>query len=118
MEIGMKRAYEPVSAEDGYRVLVDRLWPRGISKEKARIDFWDKNIAPSTGLRQWFNHEPEKFPEFARCYRAELKQGNAALEELMEKAGGQKKISLIYGAKNPEINHARVLQAYLRERWK
>ncbi|MDL2284204.1 DUF488 family protein [Oxalobacter sp. OttesenSCG-928-P03] len=116
MQIRIKRAYEPVSAEDGFRVLVDRLWPRGISKEKAHIDFWDKNIAPSTELRKWFNHDPEKFPEFTRRYQAELDTEVSALDGLCEKLKGQKTVSLIYGAKNPEINHARVLQAVLEKR--
>ncbi|NLC24127.1 DUF488 family protein [Oxalobacter vibrioformis] len=118
MEIVIKRAYEPVSADDGFRVLIDRLWPRGLSKEKAHIDFWDKHIAPSTELRKWFNHEPGKFTEFTRRYEAELKEETEALGELKEKVRGQKKVSLIYGAKDPEINHARVLQAYLRKQWK
>lgn len=118
MEIVLKRAYEPVSTDDGFRVLVDRLWPRGISKENARIDYWDKHIAPTTELRKWFNHEPEKFPEFTRRYQDELKRQNGVLKELMKTVKGQKRISLIYGAKDPEINHARVLQAYLQKKLK
>lgn len=118
MEIVIKRAYDPVSADDGFRVLIDRLWPRGLSKEKAHIDFWNKQIAPSTALRKWFNHEPDKFPAFTRRYQDELKGEAAALDELREKVGGQKKVSLIYGAREPEFNHARVLQAYLLKQWK
>jgi len=118
MEIEIKRAYAPFSADDGFRILVDRLWPRGVSKEKAHIDFWDKAVAPGTELRKWFNHVPENFPEFARRYRAELEDNPAALDALREQVKGHKKISLIYGARDPEINHARVLQAVLREKWK
>lgn len=118
MEIALKRAYEPASSDDGFRMLVDRLWPRGVSRENAHIDFWDKNMAPTTELRKWFNPDPLKFPEFVRRYQDELKGQADALKELKEMVKGQKKISLIYGAKDPEINHARVLQGYLKQKLK
>lgn len=117
MEIGIKRAYEPASTDDGFRVLVDRLWPRGLSKERGAIDFWDKDVAPSTGLRRWFNHELEKMPEFTHRYLAELAEKTAVIDALREKVRGKKKISLIYGAKDPAVNHACILQVYLREKW-
>ncbi len=77
----IKRAYAPAEESDGYRILVDRLWPRGISKEKAQIDLWLKSVAPSNELRKWFGHDPEKFPEFEQRYRAELAE-SGALDEL------------------------------------
>ena len=108
--IALKRAYEPPSPQDGTRILVDRLWPRGLSKAKARLDGWSKDVAPSSRLRQWFNHRPERFQEFARRYRAELK-GNPALAELRAVKG---KVTLVYGARDPEINHAAVLAKVLK----
>lgn len=80
MELLLKRAYEPAEATDGYRVLVDRLWPRGLSKERAQIDEWAKELAPSTELRQWFGHAPSRWEEFARDYRAELEGSTAGRE--------------------------------------
>ncbi|MNS92356.1 hypothetical protein D3C72_1264890 [compost metagenome] len=113
--IGIKRAYEPASPLDGQRVLVDRLWPRGLSKERAAIDLWLKEIAPSAGLRQWFGHEPERWGEFQRRYRAELEANGEAVGRLEEmlRAG---KTTLIYGAKDEAHNDAVVLAAYLSER--
>lgn len=108
----IKRVYEDAQHNDGYRVLVDRLWPRGLTKEKAAVDLWLKEIAPSPELRKWFNHEPEKFPEFNKRYRAELKQ-NPAVEELRALGREHKKITLVYGAHDPEHNQAVVLQNYL-----
>ena len=78
MDVRLKRAYEPASAEDGYRVLVDRLWPRGVSKEQAKLDEWDQELAPSSQLREWFGHEPDRFPEFRRRYIDELRANRAA----------------------------------------
>lgn len=118
MKMIIKRVYEPYSSDDGFRILIDRFWPRGISKEKANIDFWDKNLAPSTELRKWFNHEPEKFEEFKKRYEAELDQQKEALAELLKKIQGKKKLSLIYGAKDPEVNHASVFRAYLLRKLK
>ena len=85
-EIKLKRIYDDPSADDGYRVLVDRLWPRGVSKEVAKLDEWDKELAPSTELRKWFDHKEERFDEFARRYREELKDKKEALDNLREKA--------------------------------
>jgi uncharacterized protein YeaO (DUF488 family) len=108
----LKRAYEAPADSDGTRVLVDRLWPRGVSKAKARIDVWLKEVAPSTQLRKWFGHDPEKWPEFQQRYRAELK-GSAALAEL-RKLVRQGHVTLVYGAKDEEHNDAVVLAKLLR----
>jgi uncharacterized protein YeaO (DUF488 family) len=108
--VAIKRAYDPPSSQDGTRILVDRLWPRGIGKKKAALDGWMKDVAPSPALRQWFGHEPKRFKEFSRRYRAELK-GNPALETLR---GFKGKVTLIYGARDPKINHAIVLAKVLK----
>ena len=89
---------------------MDRLWPRGLSKAKAKLDGWNKDVAPSAALRQWFNHRPGRFQEFAKRYRAELK-GNPALAELRALKG---KVTLVYGARDPAINHAAVLAKVLK----
>ena len=112
MAVGLKRAYEAPADSDGMRVLVDRLWPRGVSKAAARIDLWLKDVAPSTKLRKWFGHDPEKWPEFQKRYRAELK-GSAALAELRRLAR-QGHVTLVYGAKDVARNDAVVLAKLLR----
>jgi len=99
-----KRVYEAASKGDGYRVLVDRLWPRGLTKAKANVDLWLKEVAPSTALRKWFGHEPEKWPEFQKRYRAELTK--ASLESLRRLEKEHKKVTLLYGAKSEERNQA------------
>lgn len=113
----MKRAYLPAEDSDGYRVLVDRLWPRGKSKETEKIDLWLKEIAPSPGLRKWFNHETEKYPEFEAKYRKELQSGaqKTALEELSKTLREHELVTLIYGAKNEKQNNAQVLYELLKE---
>jgi uncharacterized protein YeaO (DUF488 family) len=108
--VTIKRAYEPAARTDGSRILVDRLWPRGVSKRKAALDGWCKQVAPSPALRKWFGHKPERFKDFAKRYRAELK-GNPALNELRDIKG---KLTLVYGAKDPKINHAIVLAKVLK----
>ncbi|HMM54913.1 MAG TPA: DUF488 domain-containing protein [Candidatus Desulfobacillus sp.] len=111
MSVSIKRVYEAPAAADGVRILVDRLWPRGLTKDKAKIDHWLKEVGPSNELRQWFGHEPEKWPEFQKRYRAELK-ANPALAEL--KALTRKgKATLVYGAKDEERNQAVVLKQLL-----
>ncbi len=107
----LKRAYEAPAHDDGYRVLVDRLWPRGVSKANARIDLWLKEVAPSTALRQWFGHDPAKWAEFRKRYRAELK-GNPAWAQL-ESLSHQKKLTLVYAARDQVHNEAAVLQELL-----
>jgi uncharacterized protein YeaO (DUF488 family) len=109
MEINLKRVYEKPTKEDGTRVLVDRLWPRGLTKQKAKIDLWLKDIAPSTELRKWFGHDPEKWKEFRKRYQKELKENKEQIEILKE----QKKkgtVTLVYGAKDEEHNEAIVLK--------
>ena len=112
MKVALKRVYEPPSDADGARILVDRLWPRGLSKEKARVDLWLKEIAPTTELRQWFGHDPAKWDEFQRRYRAELKANDAAMSEL-KAALVSGPATLVYGAKDEAHNDAVVLAEYL-----
>lgn len=107
-----KRAYDPVTKSDGYRVLVDRIWPRGISKQSLAVNEWMKDVAPSTELRQWFGHEPTRWKEFTRRYRAELKAGPAkqALSALAGRAAAAN-LTLVYAARDPVHNNAEVLKA-------
>lgn len=107
-----KRIYEVPSRADGYRVLVDRLWPRGMSKESAGIAAWAKDLAPSTALRRWFGHAPRKWSEFSRRYRAELKAQQLELDGLRAHAR-RRTVTLLYAAKDLEHNHARILKAVL-----
>ena len=111
MGISLKRAYEPPEETDGTRVLVDRLWPRGVAKSSAKIDLWLKDLAPSTGLRKWFGHEPEKWPEFQERYRVELKD-NPALSQLKEQTR-KGDVTLVYAAKDELHNGALVLKKIL-----
>ena len=110
--IRIKRVYDPVSPDDGKRVLVDRLWPRGIKKEAARIDEWLKDIAPSDGLRKWFAHDPAKWDEFKDRYQRELKKNVQPLEHL-RKETEQGKVTLLFAAKDTEHNNAVVLKNIL-----
>ncbi|MCK9450480.1 MAG: DUF488 domain-containing protein [Bacteroidales bacterium] len=110
--IKLKRIYEKPSDDDGYRILVDRLWPRGVSKAEAKLDEWDKEIAPSTELRKWFDHKEERFAEFSKRYREELKDKGKELDQLREIAKKQT-LTLLYAAKNPEMNQAVVLKEEL-----
>lgn len=112
-EIQIKRIYDPAEADDGYRVLIDRLWPRGVTRERADIDLWPKGVAPSAELRTWWNHYPALLTEFARRYRAELDE-NPALDELRAAIDAHPLTTLLYAAHDPEVNHARVLLEYLR----
>ena len=107
----VKRAYDPPASSDGARVLVDRLWPRGLRKDAAALDLWAKELAPSPSLRKWFDHRPERFAEFKRRYRDELK-GNAEARDAL-RAIKRAKATLLYAARDPDINHAVVLAAYL-----
>jgi uncharacterized protein YeaO (DUF488 family) len=111
--ISVKRIYDTPSENDGYRVLVDRLWPRGVSKEKAALDIWLKDIAPSAELRNWFGHKPERFDEFTARYQSELEHNPAVrqLKDLIEEHGS---VTLLYSAHDPAINQAQVLLAFLR----
>lgn len=110
--INIKRIYEKKEDSDGYRVLIDRLWPRGVKKEEAHIDLWLKEIAPSTNLRKWFHHEPEKWPEFKKRYHQELNKNKSLIEDLLQKP---EPLTLLYSAKDEKHNNAVVLQEYLSE---
>lgn len=112
MQYVTKRIYDKPASSDGYRVLVDRLWPRGVRKETAALDGWSKDVAPSPELRKWFDHKPERFAEFAARYRAELDE-NPAVDQLKEVAKSHKTVTLLYAAHDPEINHAVILQKFL-----
>lgn len=114
MSLGLKRAYEDSSPQDGFRVLVDRLWPRGLSKEKAQIDLWLKEIAPSTDLRKWFAHDPAKWAEFKRRYRAELKQHTEQIHLLRNQAK-KGPVTLVFGAQDEKHNNAVVLLELLKQ---
>lgn len=117
MAIQVKRAYEAPGRDDGYRVLVDRLWPRGISKDKLKINAWMKEIAPSAELRKWYGHEPEKWPEFRKRYRVELREQPASdlLKELVERAR-KGKVTLVIGAKDAEHANGAVIAEMVREK--
>ncbi len=115
MALQIKRIYDPPTESDGVRVLVDRLWPRGLSRERACLDGWVKALAPSSRLRTWFGHKAENFEEFAALYRAQLDADTeaqaAARQLLLQSRTGT--VTLLYGARDPQINHAVVLKAYL-----
>ncbi|HKU32156.1 DUF488 domain-containing protein [Arthrobacter sp. NyZ413] len=110
----IKRIYDEAADDDGYRVLVDRLWPRGVSKDDAHLDLWLKEIAPSPPLRKEFGHMEEHFADFKHHYEAEL-ESNPAVDQLLDLADGKNRVTLLYGAKDPEINHAKVLLEYLED---
>ncbi|MDF0529142.1 DUF488 domain-containing protein [Tsukamurella sp. 8F] len=116
-EVRLKRVYEPADDGDGYRVLVDRLWPRGVTKERAALDLWSKDVAPSPELRKWWSHDPARFAEFRVRYDAELCDPRpdqaAALEELRGAIAAHDVVTLAFGAHDPEVNHAVVLRDFL-----
>jgi uncharacterized protein YeaO (DUF488 family) len=114
MEVLLKRAYEQPAASDGYRVLIDRIWPRGVSREQARLDEWARELAPSSELRRWFDHDPARFEEFRRRYTEELAAQNDKLRELRRRARAGT-LTLVYGARDTEHNDAVVLAEILRE---
>jgi uncharacterized protein YeaO (DUF488 family) len=112
MKLQIKRVYEQPNKEDGIRILVDRLWPRGLTKGKASIDLWLRDIAPSTELRQWFGHDPNKWEEFKQRYLHELKENDKQVW-LLQQEMRQGTVTLVYGAKDVEHNEALVLQEFL-----
>ena len=114
LDIRLKRAYEPADGSDGYRVLVDRLWPRGVSREKARLDDWARELSPSAELRRWFGHDPGRFDEFRRRYREELAAHPDELEALRVRARSGR-LTLVFGARDTEHNDAVVLAEVLRD---
>lgn len=113
--IKLKRAYEAPSDDDGIRILVERLWPRGISKEKAKIDEWLKELSPSPALRKWFGHDPAKWEEFQKRYRQELDQNQELVKDLKRRAKG-KTVTFVYAARDEEHNSALLLKHYLSKR--
>ena len=112
--VQIKRIYEPYDSSDGFRVLVDRLWPRGVSKEKAHADLWLKEIAPSNELRIWFGHEPAKWKDFEKKYRKELEGKKELMNRMKNLEKEHKKVTLLYGAKDTKHNNAVVLADLLK----
>jgi uncharacterized protein YeaO (DUF488 family) len=112
MDIPLKRVYEEPSESDGTRILVDRLWPRGLTKEKAKVDVWLKDLAPTTELRKWFNHEPSKWTEFKKRYWDEISNNTDALSTF-KKYLADGKVTIVYGAKDEKHNDAVVIKQYL-----
>ncbi len=115
MPIRTKRAYEEPAKSDGYRVLVDRIWPRGVRKEELQLDAWLKEVAPSAGLRKWFGHDPRRWEDFRRRYFAELDGHPEPIAELLAR-DRQGPVTLVYSAKDPEHNNAAALRDYLEKR--
>ena len=114
MKIKIKRAYEPSHKDDGVRILVDRLWPRGLTKEKASVDLWLKEIAPSTELRKWFAHDPDKWKSFRGRYETEIRHNDDLIKVLKDKAR-EGTVTLIYGARDQKHNEALVLKQFLEK---
>lgn len=119
MDIHLKRVYDDPSPHDGLRVLADRLWPRGISRERAELTLWAKDVSPSTGLRQWYTHDPEKFDEFEQRYRAELEEepARSALEDLVRTVNGDT-VTLLTSARDVDISHLAVLAKVIGDRFR
>lgn len=114
-KIHLKRAYDQVSPDDGYRILVERLWPRGLTKVKADVDLWLKEIAPSPELRKWFGHDPQKWQEFSRRYRAELEENTEAVSQLRQILKQEDKVTFVYAARDTQLNSALLLKGYLEK---
>jgi uncharacterized protein YeaO (DUF488 family) len=113
-DVRIKRIYDDPTRSDGYRVLVDRLWPRGIKKADADLDDWLRELAPSTELRKWFGHEPKRWPEFRKRYRVELRQYEAQLVALRQRAE-HRRVTLVYSARDPRFNQAVILKEVIQE---
>ncbi len=112
MHLSLKRIYDAVSDDDGVRILVDRLWPRGLSKDRAKIDLWLRDIAPSNELRRWYNHDPNKWDEFTRRYFSELHEMNGIVELVLKEAS-RSNVTLLYAAKDENHNNAVALSLYI-----
>ena len=108
LDVRTKRVYDPAEPGDGYRVLIDRLWPRCVSRERAHLDEWARDLAPSTDLRKWFNHDPERFPEFRKRYRDELRAHTDLIDALRARAG-RGTVTIVYGARDTKHNDAVVI---------
>lgn len=115
MRLAIKRAYEAAGPDDGWRVLVDRIWPRGRSKEALALGAWHKDLSPSPELRKWYGHEPARWEEFLRRYRAELDANRAAVDAFAAEIRARAKVTLVYGAKDEQRNQAVALKTYLEE---
>jgi uncharacterized protein YeaO (DUF488 family) len=113
LDVRLKRAYEPAASSDGYRVLIDRLWPRGVSRDRAKLDEWDQDLPPSTDLRRWFGHDPSRFEEFRRRYLNELRDKRGRLKELRRRAR-EGTLTLVYSARDRDHNDAVVLAEVIR----
>jgi uncharacterized protein YeaO (DUF488 family) len=113
MDIRVKRVYEPAGRADGYRILIDRLWPRGVSHDRAKLDAWERDLAPSPELRTWFDHRPDRFEEFRRRYVAELREHRSLLSDLRQRAR-RGTLTLVYSARDTEHNDAVVLAEVIR----
>ena len=113
LDVRTKRVYDPAEPGDGYRVLIDRLWPRGVSRERAHLDEWARDLAPSTDLRKWFNHDPERFPEFRKRYREELRAHTDQIDALRTRAD-RGTVTIVYGARDTKHNDAVVIAELVR----
>lgn len=116
MSIELKRVYDPASESDGYRILVDRLWPRGLTEESARVDLWLRRLAPTTELRKWYSHDVEKWPEFQKRYESELAAHGELLDLILDIERHRKIVTILFGAKDEEHNEANVVLTVLRRR--
>jgi uncharacterized protein YeaO (DUF488 family) len=114
LDVGTKRIYDPAGPDDGYRVLIDHIWPRGVSKDRARLDEWARELAPSDELRQWFDHVPERFDEFRSRYRRELQDQAEPIEALRDRAR-KGRVTILYAARDREHNNAVVLAKLLHD---
>ena len=115
-DIKLKRVYLPAARNDGYRILVDRVWPRGVTKAKARVDIWLRDVAPSDTLRKWFGHDRERWPEFKRRYFKEIAANRANTQKLVDVVKAHPKVTILFGAHDEECNQAVVLSIYLKRR--
>lgn len=115
MDIRTRRAYDDPGRDDGYRILIDRLWPRGVAKADLALDEWDKELAPSDELRKWFGHDPEKWDEFRKRYRKELDNHREAVDALVERVR-KGRVTLVFGAKDEKHSNAEFLRDYLKEK--
>ena len=113
LDLRIKRVYDPAEPGDGYRILVDRLWPRGVSRERARLDEWARDLAPSSELRKWFNHDPKRFAEFRERYREELRGHADEIDEIRDRAS-HGPVTIVYGARDKEHNDAVVIAELVR----
>lgn len=116
MTILLKRAYEAADKDDGFRILVDRIWPRGVSKDFAHIDFWAKDVTPTTSLRKWFSHDPLKWVEFKKNYEAELDGRPSEVDDFLHLLHEHEIVTFVYGAKDTKHTHALILREYMQER--